>query len=84
MHDGSLGTLEEVVEFYDRGGIDNPEKDSRLHPLGLTTAEKVALVAFLKTLTGDNIAALIRDARRVPPVDHLPERDPATVYSERH
>lgn len=84
MHDGSLGTLEEVVEFYDRGGIDNPEKDSRLHPLGLTTAEKVVLVAFLKTLTGDNIAALIRDARRVPPVDHLPERDPATVYSERH
>lgn len=84
MHDGSLGTLEEVVEFYDRGGIDNPDKDSRIHPLGLTTAEKVALVAFLKTLTGDNIAALIRDARRVPSVDHLPARDPATVYSERH
>ena len=35
MHDGSLATLEDVVEFYDRGGIDNPRKDPLLKPLGL-------------------------------------------------
>lgn len=50
MHDGSLGSLADVVEFYDRGGIDNPEKDARLKPLGLSAAEKAALVAFLAAL----------------------------------
>ncbi len=50
MHDGSLGTLEEVVEFYDLGGRPNPNLDPRLKPLGLTADEKAALVAFLKAL----------------------------------
>jgi cytochrome c peroxidase len=50
MHDGSLATLEEVVEFYDRGGGANPALDEKIHPLGLTREEKAALVAFLKTL----------------------------------
>jgi cytochrome c peroxidase len=50
MHDGSLGTLEEVVEFYDLGGGPNPNLDPRLKPLGLTDEEKAALVAFLKAL----------------------------------
>ena len=50
MHDGSLSTLEEVVEFYDKGGGPNPNLDSRLKPLGLTEEEKAALVAFLRAL----------------------------------
>lgn len=50
MHDGSLSSLAEVVEFYDRGGIDNPDKSPRLHALHLTAQEKAALVAFLKAL----------------------------------
>jgi cytochrome c peroxidase len=50
MHDGSLSSLAEVVEFYDRGGIDNPDKSPRLHPLHLTAHEKAALIAFLKAL----------------------------------
>jgi len=50
MHDGSLATLEEVVEFYDRGGGTNPGLDDRIKPLGLTDEEKTALVAFLKAL----------------------------------
>lgn len=50
MHDGSLPTLAAVVDFYDRGGIDNPEKSRELHPLQLTADEKAALVAFLATL----------------------------------
>lgn len=50
MHDGSLGTLEEVVDFYDRGGGPNPALDRRIRPLGLTAEEKAALVAFLESL----------------------------------
>jgi cytochrome c peroxidase len=63
MHDGSLSTLEEVVSFYDKGGDDNPEKDSLLKPLDLSQDDQKALVAFLKTLTGDNIKLLEQEAR---------------------
>lgn len=63
MHDGSLGTLEDVIEFYDKGGIDNPEKDPAIRPLGLTADEKRALVAFLRALTGDNWEALAKETR---------------------
>lgn len=50
MHDGSLKTLEDVVEFYDKGGTPNPHLDSSLKPLGLTAEEKKSIVAFLKAL----------------------------------
>ena len=53
MHDGSIATLEEVVDFYDRGGNANPFRDQALRPLRLTEDEKMALVAFLKTLSGE-------------------------------
>ena len=52
MHDGSLATLEEVVEFYDRGRNRNPYLDPELRPLHLTIEEKQALAAFLKSLGG--------------------------------
>ena len=52
MHDGSLATLEDVVEFYSKGGGRNPYLDQRLRPFPLTGAEKDQLVAFLKTLSG--------------------------------
>jgi len=52
MHDGGIGTLEEVVEHYDRGGNRNPNLDSELQPLGLSREEKQALVAFLRSLSG--------------------------------
>jgi cytochrome c peroxidase len=52
MHDGSVRTLEEVVEFYDRGGNPNPLLDHRIRPLGLTTQERADLVSFLRALTG--------------------------------
>ena len=63
MHDGSLSTLENVVEFYNKGGDDNPEIDPLLKPLDLSKQEKSALVAFLKTLTGDNVKQLAEEAR---------------------
>jgi cytochrome c peroxidase len=57
MHDGSVATLEEVIDLYNRGGIDRPSRSELVHPLGLSTEEKADLLAFLKTLTGDNEAA---------------------------
>lgn len=50
MHDGSLSSLEEVIEFYDRGGGANPYLDSDIRPLRLTPAEKKELIAFLRSL----------------------------------
>ncbi|QGM93461.1 methylamine utilization protein MauG [Methylocystis rosea] len=50
MHDGSLTTLAEVVEFYDRGGGANPSLDPKIRPLGLTPDEKAAIVVFLEAL----------------------------------
>jgi cytochrome c peroxidase len=52
MHDGSLASLEEVVKFYDEGGRPNPTIDPEIHPLHLTAEQKRALVAFLKSLSG--------------------------------
>ena len=53
MHDGSLRTLEEVVDFYDKGGIPNEYLDVRIKPLNLTDQEKSDLVEFLKSLNGE-------------------------------
>jgi len=51
MHDGSLGTLEEVVEFYRRGGGANSNLSSRLRPLELSDEDAAHLVAFLRALS---------------------------------
>ncbi len=51
MHDGSIETLEEVIELYDQGGEDNPMLDSGIRPLRLTEQEKADLLEFLKALT---------------------------------
>ncbi len=51
MHDGSLVTLEEVIELYDRGGIERPSRDPDIVPLKLSADEKADLIAFLKTLS---------------------------------
>jgi cytochrome c peroxidase len=53
MHDGSLKTLEEVVEFYNKGGIPNKNLDANMKPLNLTDQEKKDLVAFMKALSGE-------------------------------
>ena len=58
MHDGRFRTLEQVVDFYDRGVQNNPGLDQRLRVpngqlrrLNLSLAERDALVAFMKTFT---------------------------------
>lgn len=53
MHDGSIATLEEVVEHYNSGGKSHPNKSSILRQLHLSTQEKQDLVAFLKALTDE-------------------------------
>ena len=52
MHDGSLATLEEVVEWYDKGGHPNPNLSDKIKPLKLTAQEKADLVAFMRACTG--------------------------------
>lgn len=52
MHTGVFGTLEEVVDYYNRGGDYSANKSELVKPLGLSADEKQALVAFLKSLTG--------------------------------
>ena len=69
MHNGSLTTLEEVVELYDRGGEDNGftgMKDPLMVPLNLSSAEKTDLVEFLKALTGDEIPEALRTDTSAP------------------
>ena len=53
MHDGSVETLEEVIELYDRGGEANDWLDPKMEPLDLTDEEKADLLDFLKSLEGD-------------------------------
>ena len=66
MHDGSIGTLEGVVDFYDNGGIANPLLDPLIKPLGLTSEEKQQLVDFLKSLTGNDARLIVADAFSAP------------------
>jgi cytochrome c peroxidase len=53
MHDGSLPTLESVVDFYDGGGRANPSLDPEIRPLRLTADERRQLVSFLRALSGE-------------------------------
>jgi cytochrome c peroxidase len=53
MHDGSVATLKDVVEIYNRGGEKNPRLDPKIKPLKLTTEEVDALVAFMQALDGE-------------------------------
>ncbi len=72
MHNGRFATLEEVVEFYNRGGdFTAPNKDPRVRPRNLTQGQKNALLAFLRRpLTDPRVAA-----EQVP-------FDRPTLYSE--
>ena len=48
MHDGSKATLEDVLNYYDQGGVQNPQLDEEMRPLKLTDQEKTDLVMFLE------------------------------------
>jgi cytochrome c peroxidase len=65
MHDGSLSTPDDVVRFYRDGGVPNRALDPLIRPLQLDDEDIAALVAFLKSLTGENVDELVKDARAV-------------------
>ena len=66
MHNGSLSSLEEVIEFYNQGGVPHSLLSPLVRPLHLGEKEKQALITFLENLTGDNIDSLVRDAFTAP------------------
>jgi cytochrome c peroxidase len=66
MHNGQFSTLEQVLAFYNQGGIKNSMLDPLLKPLGLTQIEIKDLIAFLNSLTGTNVEELVSDAFAAP------------------
>jgi cytochrome c peroxidase len=58
MHDGSLETLWDVIEFFNKGGERNPFLDAQMKPLGLTSTEVDDLANFLGALTSDRFGDL--------------------------
>lgn len=63
MHDGSLATLREVVDWYDDGGGADPGRHVALRRLGLTEVQKRQLIAFLESLSSPGAAEMAREAR---------------------
>jgi cytochrome c peroxidase len=63
MHEGSLATLEEVVDFYDRGGNAAPGKSALVVPLGLSAEEKKSLVSFLRALSASDLMVIVQQSR---------------------
>jgi cytochrome c peroxidase len=53
MHDGSMTTLGEVIDHFASGGLPHPNRSELLQPFTLTTGEKAALIAFLRSLTDE-------------------------------
>ena len=66
MHDGSLKALDDVVEYYDKGGTPNQNLDQKIKPLHLTAQDKKDLVAFLNALSGEGW-------QQIKPPEKLPQ-----------
>ena len=82
MHNGSLSTLEDVVRFYDRGGVSNALRDPLIRTLNLSDQDVSDLVAFLQSLTGDNVDTLVSDAFAAP-VGDITTADPNWAHDNR-
>lgn len=65
MHNGSLSTLEDVVAFYDGGGVPNELLDPLIKPLHLKPAQRADLVSFLRSLTSLAVPALVEHAKSI-------------------
>jgi cytochrome c peroxidase len=77
MHDGSLATLWDVMDHYNKGGVPNPYLDGGMQRLGLTEAEIDDMVAFFETLTSPRFAAFAKEemGKQRARKNHRPERD---------
>ncbi|MEW6271448.1 MAG: cytochrome c peroxidase [Thermodesulfobacteriota bacterium] len=85
MHDGSLATLWDVMDHYNKGGVPNPFLDGGMQRLGLTEAEIDDMVAFMESLTGDSQAAFAKEemARMRAKKNVRPERDTAVAMGKK-
>ncbi len=67
MHSGQFATLEDVVDFYKKGGDEPPAdagitKDTLMKPIAFEGTEAADLIAFMKTLTGEDIPTALRSS----------------------
>jgi cytochrome c peroxidase len=85
MHDGSMATLWDVMDHYNKGGTANPYLDGGMQRLGLSEAEIDDLVAFLFSLTSDDLHALEKKelARQRSKKTVRPERDTALALGKK-
>ncbi len=79
MHNGSMSTLRDVIDFYDAGGVANEGLSPLIRPLGLSAQEKEDLVRFLESLTGSNVDTLVADAFAAP-IGDVKKGDPSWVH----
>lgn len=79
MHNGSLSSLRDVVDFYDTGGVTNEGLSPLIKSLNLNEQEKQDLVQFLESLTGSNVGALVADAFAAP-IGDVGKGDPSWVH----
>jgi cytochrome c peroxidase len=85
MHDGTMVTLWDVLDHYNKGGVPNPYLDGGMQRLALTEPEIDDLAAFLFTLTDDrfkNFGASER-ARQVRLKSKRPQRDTAVALGQK-
>ncbi len=85
MHDGSLATLWDVMDHYNKGGVPNPFLDGAMERLGLSEAEIDDFVAFLFTLTDDRFAEFGKAemARQTALKNSRPQRDTETAEGRK-
>lgn len=82
MHNGSFHTLREVVDFYNQGGIPNELLSPLIRPLDLTESEIEDLLAFLQSLIGSNVPALVADAFAAP-IGDVSKDDPDWTHKNK-
>ncbi len=66
MHNGSLRSLSDVLDFSNAGGVAHEQLDPLIKPLNLSPKDLAALLAFLQALTGDNVKQIVNEALSEP------------------
>ncbi len=87
MHDGSLATLTDVVDHYNKGGNANPFLDKDIKKLNLTDKEVIDVVEFMKSLTGETLKVSLPklpvgpDGKAPDPADALATPSARTAWN---
>jgi cytochrome c peroxidase len=81
MHDGSQKTLEEVVEWYAKGGHPNQWLDEKIKKLELTDQDKQDLVAFMKEGLASELAK-VNSGRLLPDAEKAKEKSDENLPKE--